>query len=139
RRRLPIFPQREGPTYRTLPSMTQKADNGLRALVHKHLRPVFTMTAIETGGTTDGVPDTYWAHRGRHLHGWLEHKATDGWAVSFRPHQLGWAQQHMDAGVRYHIAIRAKGVGASAGSGDSLWLVHGAALPVLATGGLQKL
>lgn len=114
------------------------ADDGLRALLRRHLPPPeWEWTPVETGATVSGVPDSHWCHRTRHLSGWVEHKATDGWAVEVRPHQVGWARRHAAAGVRVVFAVRARGVGSSGGAGDSLWLVRGSAAPELQELGLR--
>jgi len=116
------------------------ADGGLRAEVQRWLRkPDWMWTPIETGGTHSGVPDSYWTHPASRTSGWVEHKATDGWAVEVRPHQAGWIGRHVRAGVRVHIAVRARGVGSSGGAGDSLWLIRGSAVSELQELGLERL
>lgn len=115
------------------------ADDGLRAILRKYLRmPDWLWTPIETS-TISGAPDSYWAHGPSGLSGWVECKATQGWAVNFRPHQLAWLKSHSAAGVRCAVAIRAKGKGSGGSAGEALWLVRGAAAPALAAGGLKPL
>lgn len=114
------------------------ADDGLRKLIQKHLprSTGFIFSPLETGGTHNGIPDLYWAHK-EGENGWLECKATTGWAVEVRPHQVSWCMTHVAAGVRVVVAIRARGVGSAAGKGDSLWLVKGAAIKELQDQGLR--
>lgn len=118
-----------------------KADDGLRALLKKHLprKSGFIWTFLETGGTHSGVPDSYWAHPEDRTSGWIECKATKGWAVEVRPHQVAWCTQHYAAGVRTHVAVRARGQGSAAGHGDSLWLLRGDCLAALEELGLEAL
>lgn len=120
-----------------------KADDGLRKVLQKHLpKPLWDWTVIETGATHQGVPDSYYTCRSNagvpgRPDGWVECKATDGWAVKVEPHQVGWLQRHAAAGVRCTVATRARGVGSAAGHGDGLWLTQGAAAAELQDRGLQ--
>lgn len=117
-----------------------RADDGLRKEIQKGLpKPDWEWTVVETGGTTDGVPDSHWAHPTSRTSGWIECKATDGWAVEVRPHQAGWISRHVRAGVRCVVAVRARGAGSSGGAGDSLWLVRGSAVKELQELGLRDL
>lgn len=117
-----------------------KADDGLRALFTKNLPgDVWECTPIETGGTVSGVPDTFWKCKDPQASGWTEHKATTGWAVGVRPHQIGWIGRHVAAGVRVTVAVRARGIGSAAGHGDSLWLLRGECINHLAQYGLRDL
>src|SRR5690606_34757740 len=77
------------------------ADDGLRKILAKYLpKPIWHWTPIETGGTANGVPDTYWVSPGQERHGWLECKATTGWAVHVEPHQISWMDRAVAAGAR---------------------------------------
>lgn len=116
-----------------------KADDGLRNLLKKHLpRPAgFIWTFLETGGTHSGVPDSFWANPITRNSGWIECKATKGWSVEVRPHQVSWCSQHHAAGARVHVAVRARGVGSSDGRGDSLWILRGDCLAELQEHGLH--
>ncbi len=117
-----------------------KADGGLRKELTRWLpKPDWEWTAIETGGTLAGVPDSFWVNKTVRVSGWVECKHTDGWAVEVRPHQVGWCSRHAAAGVRVTIAIRAQGKGSSGGAGDSLWLVRGSAVKELQELGLEGL
>lgn len=116
-----------------------KADDGLRALLQKHLpRSRYLWTVVETGGTHSGVPDSYYVDReGDGAMGWIESKATDGWAVEVRPHQVAWIRTHVEAGVRVLVAVRARGKGSSNGLGDALWIIKGNGIEALQEQGLR--
>ncbi len=116
-----------------------KADGGLRRLIQTKLisPPDWRATPVETGGTVDGVPDLYWAHKPTRQSGWIECKKTDGWSVEMRPHQISWLAWHANHGVRCSVAIWAKGVGSTKGLGDALWLVKGSGADNLALQGLR--
>lgn|SRR5262245_3353961 len=118
-----------------------KADMGLRRIVQNYLPKSqgWLWTPIETGATQAGVPDSFWAHEPSRTHGWIEHKATAGWAVTVRPHQVAWMELHAAAGVPCVFLIRAGGTAASKGHGDSLWAVQGAAARFLSEVGLGDL
>ena len=103
------------------------ADNGLRPEMRTHLRPLgFWVTTIETGLVTQGVPDFNYMVSGG-VEGWVECKATDGWAVKFRPMQVGWHERRYRMGGRSWIAIRrqTKGGPRSGPAVDELYLVPG--------------
>lgn len=115
-----------------------KADGGLRKVFQKYLpKPDWLWTPVETGGTQNGVPDSYYANRKERFHGWLECKKTDGWAVKFESHQLSWMERHADAGVHVWVAIRGLGVGSGGGLGDSLWLAPATAADAISLYGLN--
>lgn len=117
----------------------KKADDGLRAVIQKHLLPRsrWLFTVLETGGTHNGVPDTHWVDAVTRTEGWMETKATTGWAVEVRPHQVSWIVPRVAAGVRVTIPVRARGAGSAAGRGDALWLVAGAGVRELQEHGLR--
>lgn len=116
-----------------------KADDGLRAVIQKHLIPRsrWLFTVLETGGTHNGVPDTHWVDAQSQTEGWIETKATTGWSVEVRPHQVSWIAPRVAAGVRVVVAVRARGVGSANGKGDALWLIQGAAVKELQEHGLR--
>lgn len=118
-----------------------KADDGLRALLQKHLprSSGWLWTVVETGGTASGVPDSHWVHQGTRTEGWVESKATDGWTVEVRPHQVSWIVPRVAAGTRICVAVRARGKGSSLGHGDSLWLMRGSYIKELQELGLKNL
>lgn len=117
-----------------------KADDGLRALLQKHLpRPTWLWTPVETGGTISGVPDSHYVNVERRVSGWVECKKTDGWAVEVRPHQVSWIRPRVAGGERVTIAVRARGTGSATGRGDSLWLIRGSAVAELQEKGLGLL
>lgn len=117
------------------------ADSGLRGIVQKHLPKArgWLWTPVETGGTHQGIPDSFWAHEPTLTHGWIEHKATKGWVVSVRPHQINWMEHHVRAGVKCHILVRARGAGSSGNHDDSLWAIDGAFIRPLSMIGLGML
>lgn len=116
------------------------ADDGLRTLLRKHLSlPDWRWTPLETGLVVAGVPDAYWAHAPSRTSGWVECKATTGWAIRFQPHQVGWLRDHSSRGVRCAVAVRTRGRGSSSGRGDGLVLVAGAAAWLLEREGLRPL
>lgn len=106
--------------------MSSSIDGGLRALFRKHLKkPDWLLTPIESGGTVSGVPDTHWAHAPSRTSGWVEFKDSPGWAIIFKPHQVGWLTLHGAAGVRCAVAVRGRGAGSGGPGRDSLWLLRG--------------
>lgn len=114
------------------------ADGGLRGVLRKGLlRQGFILTPIETGATSSGVGDIYWTCAKARASGWIECKATDGWAVTFRPHQLGFVQRALACGDRSVVAVRARGQGSGGGLGDALWLLHGRCAGLVAAEGLR--
>jgi hypothetical protein len=121
---------------KTNPPVRNKPDDGLRALLRKHL-PQMHWTTVETGMTQAGVPDSEFCYRG--VQGWIECKATRGYAVRFAPFQLGWHLQRARQGGRSFIAVRrrtAEGVRRGAPR-DELWLYAGGVAAHLAGGGLR--
>lgn len=115
-----------------------KADDGLRKLFQTHLpRPSWLWTPLETGGTHNGVPDSHYRHTVTRASGFLEVKATEGWAVTVRPHQVSWIRSHVDAGERVLVGVRARGAGSANGLGDALWLLHGDCIEELQEHGLK--
>jgi hypothetical protein len=92
-----------------------------------HLKPTgLWVTTVETGMVTQGVPDfNYIAKDG--TEGWCECKATKGWAVVFKPMQVGWHERRARYGGRSWIAVRrATLAGPRSGAAvDELYLVPG--------------
>lgn len=86
----------------------------------------FQWTSIETGAVASGVPDAEFCYDGG-LQGWIEFKATSGWAVSFRLGQPSWHRVRALRGGRSFIAIRRRnGGGPRRGTPvDELWLFAG--------------
>lgn len=115
------------------------ADGGLRRVVQNHLAKEngWLWTPVETGTTHQGVPDSFWSHEASRTNGWVEHKATNGWAVTILPHQISWIERHVRAGVHCLIFVRAQGVGSSKGKKDSLWIIHGLCVRELSLQGLN--
>lgn len=103
-----------------------KPDDGLRAIFHEKLKP-FHMVAIETGMTTQGVPDSNGCFNGVDF--WVEMKATKAFAVRFRPMQIGWIERRLRCGGHVFVATRQRHKNV-----DCLWLLRGSAAKELATG-----
>lgn len=119
------------------------SDAGLRQIFRTHLVPRrFFLQAIESGSTAGGIPDLYYAHSTIHFSracGWVECKTTDGWAVSFRPAQIGWLEAHARYGGRGWVAVRklAK-AGPRREAADELWLYRATEARELADHGLDR-
>lgn len=102
-------------------------DGGLRTLFHNNLKRGMHWTVMENGVFSPGVPDSNFACRG--VEGWVEHKMTDGWAVTLRPAQVGWLLRRARAGGRVFVAVRR--------AGGELWLCRGSAADKLKASGLR--
>ena len=101
--------------------MTQ--DDGLRRLFRQNL-PMVHWISVETGVTDPGVPDLNGCAQGVEF--WLECKATQGWAVTLRPEQIGWLERRARAGGRTFIAVRRHcAAGARRRMADEVWLFWG--------------
>lgn len=110
--------------------MTIKPDDGLRALLRKHVPPPVHWTSIETGLVQRGVPDLNGCADGRDF--WVECKAVKrGWAVKVRPEQVAWLAARWRHGGRALLAVRRR-----TSMDDQLWLLAGWAAPHVAAGGL---
>lgn len=114
----------------------RRPDDGLRPLIREHLPSVF-WTTVETGLASPGVPDLYGARSGRTF--WVECKATDGWAVTLEPEQVGWHLAHARAGGCSYVAVRRRSqAGPRKGPAcDQLWLLRGAEAPLWRDHGLR--
>lgn len=105
-------------------------DGDLRKLFKKNLTAAH-WTSVETGTTAQGVPDCEYCFPGGHQ-GWVECKATRGWAVTMRPEQVGWLLWRSRVGGRSFIAVRQLGKGR-----DNLWIFHGSRASDLKASGLR--
>jgi hypothetical protein len=85
-------------------------------------------TAIETGATSQGVPDHEYVFPGGHQ-GWVEFKSTNAWAVRLRPEQIGWLLRRSRLGGRCFVAVVRQG--------HELSLIDGAKADVLGASGLK--
>jgi len=106
-----------------------KIDGGLRQLFRAKL-PGFDWVSIESGSTGGGIPDSNYCVRTNDItgiEGWIEHKQTDGWAVTLRPEQVGWIARRVRCGGRVWVAVRRRTVGGprQGEAADQLWLLHG--------------
>ncbi len=90
-------------------------DGNLRQIFAKHL-PMVLFTAIETGGTGRGIPDSEYCVEGQT--GWIEFKMARGQDTGLRPEQYAWAARRMRAKGRVFIAVRSKTT-----TRDELWFM----------------
>lgn len=81
-------------------------DDGLRALLRGRLPHVGQWVTIETGLVEQGVPDSNVIARLSGRETWIECKATDAWAVTLRPAQIGWIFTRARYGGNVIIAVR---------------------------------
>jgi hypothetical protein len=115
------------------------ADAGLRGEFHRRCGPGWQWSAVESGGSSPGIPDSeYCSPEGEQ--GWIEFKATHAWAVKFRPLQVSWIDRRSRLGGRVLVGVR-RIVPARrrAAAVDELWLVEGGLVRTLATEGLRGL
>ena len=113
-----------------------RSDGDLRRLFRANL-PAVHWATIETGTTEPGVPDLNGCFR-RHEF-WIECKQTGGWAVNFRPDQIGWIERRMRSGGRVFIAVRRRcEAGARREAADELYIYSGAVIISLAERGLKN-
>jgi hypothetical protein len=105
------------------------SDGQLRQIFRKHL-PEAHWQAIETWSTGQGVPDVEYCFPGGAC-GWIENKATQGWKVDVRPHQVAWIERRIRSGGRVFVAIRRKG--------DELWLFPGDEVRRISEEGIKAL
>lgn len=130
----------------------QRPDDGLRAIIRKCLVGPH-WTTIETGTVQGGVPDLNGLFASGFIRDglrtpklldaaevWVECKATSGWAVTFRPLQVGWLTTRVRYGGRAFVAVRRHGGGGKRTPPfDELWLVDGAYAGDLAVHGLREM
>jgi hypothetical protein len=106
------------------------SDGELRKIFRKHLNVTrFDLLAVETGGTSSGVPDLNYAAPGN-IEGWIEMKAADHWRVTIRPMQIGWCERRLRFNSRVFCAVRR--------AEDELWLFHASQMRYLATERIDK-
>jgi hypothetical protein len=99
------------------------SDGELRKIFRKHLTG-FDLLAVETGGTTSGVPDINYAAPGD-IEGWVECKKADHWRCTIRPMQIGWCERRLRYNKRVFCAVRR--------ADDELWLFHASQMRYLTT------
>ena len=111
-------------------------DDGLRDLLIANLLRLHCQT-VELGLIAAGVPDLNYCGRG--AEGWVECKATSGFAVKVRPFQVAWIERRLRFGGRVFVAVRRRRPGGPRrGNGiDELWLYEGQAIRRLADAGLR--
>lgn len=120
--------------------MSQKPDDGLRAVIRQHLpthrgRPVQWVT-IETGMTQGGVPDMIGTCWGRTV--WVECKATDAWKFAVRDLQVGFARANQVCLGRLVYAVRRRPLRREEYGQDQLWVVSGRHLDRVLRSGLRS-
>lgn len=120
--------------------MTQKPDDGLRAIIRQHMPthqgcPVQWVT-IETGMTQGGVPDMHGTCRSHAT--WVECKATDAWKFTIRDLQVGFARVNWACGGRLFYAVRRRPLRAQEYGQDQLWVISGKYLDHLLQYGLRN-
>lgn len=101
-------------------------DGGLRKIFRERLVD-FHWVSVESGSTGFGIPDINYCCAG--AEGWIECKATSGWAVSIQPGQVAWHLRRARHGGRTFIAVRRKQT--------QLWLIRGRDVEVLLGSGLR--
>jgi hypothetical protein len=111
-------------------------DDGLRSILHTHLRSSIRWQAIESGLTGGGIPDSYYISKS--IQGWVESKATKEWAVTLEPAQIGWLLQNVREGGNCFVAVRRHcKAGPRRPAADELWLLDAAYARELRAGGLR--
>ena len=86
-------------------------------------------TAIESGLTSRGIPDSHYCLEG--ASGSFEYKKCAHWRVSMRPEQVGWIERQLRSGGRVFIAVKR--------ADDEVWLLHGRAARHIKVDGLRTL
>lgn len=117
----------------------QKADNNLRPEMRNHLRPLgFWITTIETGLVTQGIPDFNYMVDGG-VEGWCECKATKGFAIVFKPMQIGFHMRRYRMGGRTWIAVRrqTRGGPRQGAAVDELYMIPGCYVEEARDAGLE--
>lgn len=121
----------------------RSSDDGLRPLLHKHLRVLLgspaDWQAIESPLTGSGTPDSNACWRGREF--WVECKSTPargGYALpSLTPLQIGWHLRRTACGGSTWILTRRRPQRGPDMGADELWLHSGIAAVYLAKDGLR--
>lgn len=90
--------------------------------------PMAQWTPVETGATSQGVPDHEYCFPDGDQ-GWVEFKAAHAWAVIIRPEQVGWLLRRYRLGGRCFIAVRR--------TLNELWIIHGRDAATLKSDGLK--
>lgn len=101
-------------------------DGGLRKLFHANVKRCH-WTAIESGLTSRGIPDSHFCMPGSQ--GWVEFKRCKHWRVPMRPEQIGWIERQIRMGGRVFIAVRR--------AEDELWLLPGSTARTIKIDGLR--
>lgn len=112
-------------------------DGNLRKIFQQYL-PEAHWQAVESFSTGQGMPDAEYCFPGG-VTGWVEFKATAGWAVDISPHQISWHERRVRMGGRTFIAVRRQvASGPRKGpASDELWLFRGSSARILSYEGLR--
>lgn len=113
-------------------------DGDLWKEVRKGIPHPVHWTRIETGDVSEGVPDVNGCLNG--VECWVELKATDAWAVSIRPMQIGWTERRIRSGGRVYMLTRRRHSGGprKGPAIDELWIHHGRDMRHVLDLGLQR-
>jgi hypothetical protein len=114
-------------------------DGGLRNIFRTYLQKLgYHFTAIETGGTGRGIPDSeYCSPTGET--GWIEYKKTSANSIQISPEQIGWAlQRSRNQGVIFYGVRKKCAKGVRRRACDELWLIDGASAQLLKEEGLKS-
>lgn len=103
-------------------------DGQLRQIFRKNL-PHAQWTAVETGATAAGVPDSEYCFPSGSS-GWVEFKSIAGWRVTLRPAQIGWLLRRHRMGGQCFVAIL---------RGDTLYVEPGSSAVALREVGVKDL
>jgi hypothetical protein len=112
------------------------ADHGLR-LLFKTWLPQAQWSAIETGGTANGVPDSEYCFPGG-AQGWIEFKRVRGHRVKIRPAQVAWIDRRARMGGRIFIFCRQKDPVEAPGE-DRIWVAPGGLVKKVASQRLRDI
>jgi hypothetical protein len=113
-----------------------RRDGGLRPIFRERLHS-WQWTSIETT-TVPGVPDSEYGAPGGAT-GWVEFKATTGWAIVFQPFQVAWIDRRARYGGRVFIAVRRRPTARKHQGVDQLWIVPGFQAITLELSGLKAM
>jgi len=113
-----------------------KSDGDLRRLFRFYLPQIHWVT-VETGATEPGVPDLNGCFQRKEF--WIENKFTAGWAMNFRPEQIGWISRRTRCGGHVFIAVRRRCDASTRRiAADELYIYSGVDILLLAERGLKN-
>jgi len=98
--------------------------------------PHFFFQRVESASVASGIPDLHYCASG--AAGWLELKATSGWAVEIAPAQVAWAEAYARHGGRVFLTVRRYcTTGPRRIAADELWLYRAPLVRTVMVGGLK--